>query len=39
MALANLKEQNDQLAGDLSERNEQLEVVMARLRDAAEVAP
>ena len=33
MALANLKEQNDQLAGELSERNEQLEVVMARLRD------
>ena len=34
MALANLKEQNDQLAGELSKRNEQLEVVMARLRGA-----
>lgn len=34
MALANLKEQNDQLASELNERNEQLEVVMARLRDA-----
>ena len=34
MALANLKKQNDQLVGALSERNEQLVVLMARLRDA-----
>jgi hypothetical protein len=34
MALTDLKEQNDQLVGALSERNEQLEVLMARLRDA-----
>ena len=33
MALENLKEQNDQLIGALSERNEQLEVLMGRLRD------
>ena len=35
MALANLKEQNDQLAGELSKRNEQLEVVMEQKEELA----